>query len=638
MEKDLDPDVIKATQSSLGKYVKRPPLTEKLLKKPPFRFLHDIVTTVMKTTGFFDGLFGEDELNSENVKDRDNKIAFLNKVISVLSTTTGRNLAAKPSKIVAGQEPENTNELLQCIAFALDNKLSSNDAVKKFKESGKIKSDKTEKNKEPVKAVKKANDGNKLTSKSSEKLTSKKKDAAEKTLTSRNEKEKNSNAKSKQKEAVATKKESPPKKTSTQQPKTLTKRNSVEKISQNKNNENIKTKNIEDVDPVVENNANVKEDNSKEFLNDHNEDQENQSFEKQDIPNINVPFQQMSPRPDLEDQGKLNSSSYTIVEIDLNSSLSSQDLMEVNQPAENQPLLAKDSSIDVEIPQNQDHPNSEPVMKNESDKSFQEDIKKLSKSSSSRQSSLNKDIESEGYQLDNNTPKDIAQNLMRPKSVRPSSSRPGAPRLREKHDNMTVTGTENLLVGKVNIIAENAPNEEEEDSSIILVDQGAEAPALSKDRSELHLSSNQQHGALVQQILDSQKEYSQTAGKTEIEWQFGAQKVREAVNQEVEQLRYNIQALSRVANPLGKVLDHVQEDVEVMRQELQQWTKTYDEASKELLKQKTANEDSLFPLHAKLKQLDSDISEKHDKMNDLKIIIHKNAMRIEKLLAGGDVQ
>lgn len=70
------------------------------------------------------------------------------------------------------------------------------------------------------------------------------------------------------------------------------------------------------------------------------------------------------------------------------------------------------------------------------------------------------------------------------------------------------------------------------------------------------------------------------------EWEFGAQKAREAMNREIEQLRYNIQGLSRVANPLGKLLDHIQEDVEVMRQELQQWTKTYDEASKELSKQK----------------------------------------------------
>lgn len=46
MEKELDIDIIKITQTSLGKYVKRPQLTEKLLRKPPFRFLHDIVTTV----------------------------------------------------------------------------------------------------------------------------------------------------------------------------------------------------------------------------------------------------------------------------------------------------------------------------------------------------------------------------------------------------------------------------------------------------------------------------------------------------------------------------------------------------------------------------------------------------------------
>lgn len=46
MEKEFDSNIIKNTQSSLGKYVKRPPLSEKLLKKPPFRFLHDIVTSV----------------------------------------------------------------------------------------------------------------------------------------------------------------------------------------------------------------------------------------------------------------------------------------------------------------------------------------------------------------------------------------------------------------------------------------------------------------------------------------------------------------------------------------------------------------------------------------------------------------
>lgn len=46
MSEVISPEDIKKTQSALTKYINQPPLTEKLLRKPPFRFLYDIIKSV----------------------------------------------------------------------------------------------------------------------------------------------------------------------------------------------------------------------------------------------------------------------------------------------------------------------------------------------------------------------------------------------------------------------------------------------------------------------------------------------------------------------------------------------------------------------------------------------------------------
>ena len=50
------PGYILQTQSTLGSLVKKPKLTDNLLKKPPFRFLHDVVSATSAQTGYPDGL------------------------------------------------------------------------------------------------------------------------------------------------------------------------------------------------------------------------------------------------------------------------------------------------------------------------------------------------------------------------------------------------------------------------------------------------------------------------------------------------------------------------------------------------------------------------------------------------------
>ncbi|XP_060138649.1 TRAF3-interacting protein 1 isoform X2 [Zootoca vivipara] len=123
--------MVRRTQELLGRVIRKPPLTERLLSKPPFRYLHDVIGEVIRSTGFMKGLYTEAEMKSDNVKDKDAKIGFLQKAIDVVIMVTGEPLAVKPARIVAGHEPERTNELLQAIAKCCLNKLSSDEAVQR---------------------------------------------------------------------------------------------------------------------------------------------------------------------------------------------------------------------------------------------------------------------------------------------------------------------------------------------------------------------------------------------------------------------------------------------------------------------------------------------------------------------------
>ena len=77
-------------------------MSEKLLNKPPFRFLHDMYTATMGKTGFGQGLFEGDELNSKSFEDKDSKLAFLVKLITLTEMVVGEKIDIKPSLVLAG--------------------------------------------------------------------------------------------------------------------------------------------------------------------------------------------------------------------------------------------------------------------------------------------------------------------------------------------------------------------------------------------------------------------------------------------------------------------------------------------------------------------------------------------------------
>lgn len=396
----------------------------------------------------------------------------------------------KPSKIVAGQEPAKTNELLQCLGQALEKKLSSDDAVKKYKENIKSPSLQDKKNKNTAKGqdVKKGSeklkDVNRITTKNHEKR----------------------NSKLEPKENMKIKAESPPKKVRSI---TNLKKNLI-KGSQNQDKPNLNEKIVQENLSNFYQSAELKEKDE----NSRNSDDDNENNEKNNAakPIDNMDMAQIQKNEDNKESNHVDdinlestsSNNHTLTNIDLEKNNEQQ------------------KTIDIETSENsKSEPNKEITIEAES---IKVDVIK-EKTNESLNSTTS-------YGLESNSTKSIEK---RPQSVRPSSSRPGAPRVKDKHD--TVLSHETHIVHKVNIIAENTVTEEvdrfllsvynslfypntlkyfftiqEEDSSIVIIDSKKDSI---ENEGTMHLPSDQ-HGHLVQQILDSQKEFSQVSGKTEI--------------------------------------------------------------------------------------------------------------------------
>ena len=108
-------ELISRAQDVIGNLITKPKMTEKLLSKPPFRFIHDTISAVISTTGFGEGLYSGGELDCASITDKNAKIAYLEKVFLLVSICKGSSLEVKATRVVAGLEPEHTNAFL--IAF-----------------------------------------------------------------------------------------------------------------------------------------------------------------------------------------------------------------------------------------------------------------------------------------------------------------------------------------------------------------------------------------------------------------------------------------------------------------------------------------------------------------------------------------
>ena len=76
-------------------------------------------------------MYTGEELKPDYYSERDRKVAYLTKIISLVEEMDGSKIQAMPQKIVAGLEPELTNLLLQSIHKCASSGKSSDPYVKK---------------------------------------------------------------------------------------------------------------------------------------------------------------------------------------------------------------------------------------------------------------------------------------------------------------------------------------------------------------------------------------------------------------------------------------------------------------------------------------------------------------------------
>ncbi|KAG0433603.1 hypothetical protein HPB47_019786 [Ixodes persulcatus] len=187
------------------------------------------------------------------------------------------------------------------------------------------------------------------------------------------------------------------------------------------------------------------------------------------------------------------------------------------------------------------------------------------------------------------------------RSSRPRSSRPAAPRIRKKEEvpaesaaaprAATAKAVENVILDG------SAPENEEDKEEEFVVAEPLVEPVTARPAAATKV---------------------QTQDKTDV-------------------LRGHIQAVSRGALPLGRLLDVLSEDLDYMNTELKAWAEEHAKNLKAFTAEQSMTDSVLEPLRQNLEDLDRQIADQMDAISATKASIFSNAERLEKMLAAANI-
>ncbi|CAK7322332.1 TRAF3-interacting protein 1 [Vulpes lagopus] len=618
--------VVKRTQEALGKVIRRPPLTEKLLSKPPFRYLHDIITEVIRMTGFMKGLYTDAEMKSDNVKDKDAKISFLQKAIDVVVMVSGEPLSAKPVRIVAGHEPERTNELLQRIGKCCLSKLPSDEAVKRVlageRSDLKGRTSLTSKSQEL---------DNKNAREEEPKVHKDKEDKRNSEInersTSRDRKQKEvkeeSKAREKDKEKEKTKESDHDRRKDPERDKHREgeRERARSRAKQDRDRGNRDRDRDPDRDRERRNEGGKEKEKWKDREREHerdkarDRDRDRDRRKVKDAEHSREPDQEKSREPDKPEKKSSSSG-------EMSKKLSDGSVKDSKVEAETEISARASRSVTTKASKRR----SKNSMEGDSPSDAEGEV---------GPPGPEKSEVSESSEL----PSELPANIRR--IPRPGSARPAPPRVK-RQDSVEALTPDRTGSGKIvaSVIVDTQNSDNEEDDQFVV----EAAPPL-PEMSELEMvpavdvEDEEKHGGLVKKILETKKDYeklqrSPRPGEKEklLVFESAWKKEKDIVSKEIEKLRVSIQTLCKSALPLGKIMDYIQEDVDAMQNELQLWHNENKQHAEALQKEQSITDCAVEPLKAELAELEQLIKDQQDKICAVKANVLKNEEKIQRMV------
>ncbi|XP_074824346.1 TRAF3-interacting protein 1 isoform X1 [Natator depressus] len=679
--------VVRRTQELLGRVIRKPPLTDRLLSKPPFRYLHDVIGEVIRVTGFMNGLYTDFEMKSDNVKDKDAKISFLQKAIDVVIMVTGEPLSVKPARIVAGHEPERTNEFLQAIGKCCLNKLSSDDAVKRVLAGEKV----DIKGKPP--STSKSQDKENRESRAEEQKSHKDKEGRgdneiKDRSTSRDRKPREE---LKEEEKKQREKERDKHKDNEDRHKDLEggnfregEKHEREKSKNRTSKRGRETEKSREKDTGdLEREKDLERDKGREKERKNEGGKEKEKLKERDKEKGRDKDREKDrdrgkdrERDRRRDRGKVGerSKEQGTVKAEKKSTGAADTLTKKTERSskdtktepdkEPSEILKAESESPARIPRQSStkgprqrvKPGAEGIVETNSPADSVSDekatsilhakaeprpaIKHQGESASDAEGEAGnraseKPMVSENGEVSNDLPPHVTQR----RPPRPNSARPAPPRIKRQESTEVLLPERNGSGKAVSNVIIDKQNSDDDDDQFV-VEAAPQLPEMPEMETEpiVELDGDEKHGGLVKRILETKRDYetSQQSKSTEKEKpllsEAARRKEKDLVSKEIEKFRGSIQTLCRSALPLGKIMDYIQEDMDSMKNELQMWQHENKQHAEALQKEQSITDSAVEPLKAELAELEQLIKDQQDKICAVKANILKKEEKIQKMV------